>query len=51
MEKACLAPECEQMVVKRKTESKARFEKRKFCSTTCSYKYLKENQMGWWKKK
>jgi hypothetical protein len=48
VEKPCL--ECGEPVIKKKNESKARFEKRKFCSPECSHKYLKDHKIGWWKR-
>lgn len=41
--------QCGKQLIKRKYESKARFSQKKFCSSECSRKYLKENKLGWWK--
>lgn len=41
--------ECGKELVKRKYESKARYGKKKFCSSECSRTYLKKNNLGWWK--
>ena len=41
--------ECDKELIKRKYESRARYGKKKFCSSECSRKYLKRNKLGWWK--
>jgi hypothetical protein len=48
MEKPCIS--CGKIIIKKTNESKARFEKKSFCSTVCSYKYMKSHSMGWWNK-
>jgi len=41
---------CGKEIAKGKNVSVARYEKKKFCCSECSYKYLKENKLGWWNK-
>jgi hypothetical protein len=46
MEKTC--QNCGKPLIKRKYESKARFAKKKYCSSACSYAWMKEQNIGWW---
>jgi len=46
MERKCI--ECDGLLIKRAHESKKRFSKKQFCSTSCSRIYMKRNKMGWW---
>lgn len=39
---------CKKEIPKKTYESKKRYSKRKFCSTDCSYLYMKEEKIGWW---
>lgn len=46
--KKCLT--CEKELVKHKTESKKRYEKKQFCSTLCARTFMKKEKIGWFGK-
>lgn len=43
--KKCIT--CEKELIKHKTESKKRYEKKQFCSTACARAYMKKEGIGW----
>jgi len=41
---------CNKELTQRAHESKKRFSKKQFCSSTCARVYMKKHKMGWWSK-